>query len=263
MFKLKPFMREYPWGYENWIVSVHPHGQSLVQSADGKSCQLGTIAPSYPLLIKIIHADKTLSVQVHPDDAYARVHEHSLGKSECWYILRAEPDAALYCGFSRDCTAEDLRSALVHNTIKDFLLRQPVQAGDFVYVPAGMVHALGKGIEALEIQESSDITYRLYDWGRGRELHIEQGLQVITYDKPAQRATPFSGSFACPYFSVRVVGDAEATDTGDFVLFVQKAGMLRSGEQTLSVCANDTVFCRGGETVQLYAGATALCITLA
>ncbi len=167
-----------------------------------------------PLLFKFIDAQDDLSVQVHPNDAQAQVFEqYPFGKTEAWYILHAEPDARLYHGWLADVNAEQVRAALATNTLQDLIAAIPVQRDDVIFVPAGTVHAIGKGIVLAEIQENSDITYRLYDWGRqgkGRELHIEQSLRVIDGQPMPQHTIPglmiqsatFTRRFlvACQYF---------------------------------------------------------------
>jgi len=205
MFKTQPFVSEKVWGYERWIVSVHPAGQSLV---DDTTPQIGgtpleaIAGASYPLLIKIIQANETLSVQVHPDDDYARLHEHSAGKTECWYVLDAVPDAKIIYGLQKDYRRSELETAIRDNTIEHCLRSVPVSKGDFIFIPAGTVHAIQGGLRLLEVQQSSDITYRLYDWGRPREVHVQKGLDVLRY-LPESAMTPehpFSGKSVCPYF---------------------------------------------------------------
>ena len=140
-------------------------------------------AKRFPLLFKFIDAQDDLSVQVHPDDARAQAMEHQpFGKTEAWYILDAEPNAKLILGFKREVKSEEVVAAVKHKNLVDLLAPVPVQRGDVVIVPAGTVHAIGKGIVLAEIQENSDITYRLYDWDRqdnARELHIDQSLRVF------------------------------------------------------------------------------------
>lgn len=207
MFKTKPFVSEKVWGYERWIVSVHQAGQSAVDDTvpqiGGKA--LGeVIGSSYPLLIKIIQANETLSVQVHPDDEYAQLHEKSAGKTECWYVLDAVPDAAIIYGLNRAYNRQELETALKDNAIQDCLRFVPVSKGDFIFIPAGTVHAIRGGLRLLEIQQSSDITYRLYDWGRPREIHVKKGLDVIRHlpDSILTPEHPFSGKIICPYFTL-------------------------------------------------------------
>jgi mannose-6-phosphate isomerase len=131
-----------------------------------------------PLLVKYIFTREKLSVQVHPDDRQARARGLPNGKSECWYILEAEEGACLALGFKRPVSEEALRRAALDGSIEALLDWKPVRAGDFYYVPAGTVHAIGEGVSLIEIQQHSDVTYRLYDYGRPRELHLADGLAV-------------------------------------------------------------------------------------
>ena len=144
-----------------------------------------------PLLFKFIDAQDDLSVQVHPDDAQARVMEdYSFGKTEAWYILHAAPGARLILGFSRDVSPEEVAARVRDNGLVRLMTEVPVEPGDSLFVPAGTVHAIGRGIVLAEIQEDSDITYRLYDWGRqvaGRALHIDQSLRVLNYSRMARQ----------------------------------------------------------------------------
>jgi mannose-6-phosphate isomerase len=142
----------------------------------------------FPLLAKFLDAEQRLSVQVHPDDSYARTHEEGkLGKTETWYILHAEPGAELVLGLRREAGQDEVRRAIAEGSLEDLLHTFSVQPGDVVFVPAGTVHAIGAGVVLYELQEYSDVTYRLYDYGRlqangrPRELHIEQSLAVMSY----------------------------------------------------------------------------------
>ncbi|MCI1210150.1 MAG: class I mannose-6-phosphate isomerase [Treponema sp.] len=196
MLKLNPVLSKKIWGYELWIASTHPNGrqQEFYEAAGG----------DYPLLIKIIQADSTLSVQVHPNDEQARILENGSGKTECWYVLDAKPGSQLIYGMNGQYSTEELRKAIENDNLNDYMRSVPVKKGDFIYIPAGTVHAIGGGLRLLETQQSSDITYRLYDWGRGRELHIEKGLQVLKNDG-IRDIKPFSGKFVCPYFSLEQI----------------------------------------------------------
>ena len=143
----------------------------------------------FPLLAKFMDAQDKLSVQVHPGDEYARQRENGkLGKTEVWYILHADPGAALIHGLSRAVTREEVQQAISSVTLESLVHDEPVQAGDVVFVPAGTVHAIGAGIILYELQEYSDVTYRLYDYGRltaegkPRELHIGRSLDVMHYE---------------------------------------------------------------------------------
>ena len=150
---------------------------------------IAIFGPRFPLLAKFLDAQDKLSVQVHPGDEYARQHENGkLGKTEAWYILHADPGAALIHGLSRAVTREEVQQAISSVTLESLVHDEPVQAGDVVFVPAGTVHAIGAGIILYELQEYSDVTYRLYDYGRltaegkPRELHIGRSLDVMHYE---------------------------------------------------------------------------------
>ena len=131
-----------------------------------------------PLLVKYIFTSERLSIQVHPSDEQARARGLPSGKEECWYILDAEPGAMLGLGLKREVTPEVLRKAALDGSIEDLIDWKPVKAGDFFYVPAGTVHAIGGGLSLLEFQQNADVTYRLYDYGRPRELHLDEGIAV-------------------------------------------------------------------------------------
>lgn len=131
-----------------------------------------------PLLVKYIFTSDKLSVQVHPNDQEARDRGFENGKSEFWYILEADEDARLGLGLKSTVSEDDLRSAAIDGSIEQLMDWRSVKAGDFFYVPAGTIHAIGAGITLLEIQQNSDITYRLFDYGRPRELHLEDGIAV-------------------------------------------------------------------------------------
>ncbi len=173
----------------------------------------------FPLLFKFIDAQDDLSVQVHPDDAEAQAMERQpFGKTEAWYVLHAEPGAKLILGFNQEVTPERVAASIKDKTLVDLLAFVPVERGDVLFVPAGTVHAIGKGIVLAEIQENSDITYRLYDWGReakGRELHIAQSLDVLGYGRmtgPKIPAAVIPGRqfdrhylVACRYFALELL----------------------------------------------------------
>lgn len=142
-----------------------------------------------PLLAKYIFTSERLSIQVHPDDDQARARGLAQGKTECWYILEAEPDATLGLGLTRAVSSDELRAAALDGSIEELMDWRPVRAGDFFFVPAGTVHAIGAGISLLEFQQNSDVTYRLYDYGRPRELHLDDGIAV-------SRPEPYSDGLA-------------------------------------------------------------------
>jgi len=195
MLKLTGIVSNKIWGYENWIASTHDNGlqEDFLKALGGK----------YPLLIKVIQANESLSVQVHPDDEWAckLEGEGSVGKTECWYVLQADKGAKLVYGLKGKHTREDLESAINSNTLEKYLNQVQVHTGDFIFIPSGTVHAIGGGLRLLEVQQSCDITYRLYDWGRPRELHVSKALDVIKNTK-LPKIQKFKNNFSCDYFSL-------------------------------------------------------------
>ncbi len=196
MLQLTPIRSEKVWGYEDWIASTHPDGcQKDFQAAVG----------DYPLLVKVIQADDTLSVQVHPDDEKAVELEGagSRGKTECWLILDAKPGSTLVYGMKKAYSSEELKKAIEEKRLEDCLNIVEVKKGDFIFIPSGTVHAIGGGLRLMEVQQSCNITYRLYDWGRPREIHVEKGLQCIKNEN-SKDIQPLN-RFSCQYFSLETV----------------------------------------------------------
>lgn len=181
---------------ETWECSIHPDGPSVVANGEysGKTLMellqknprwLGNkVGKELPILVKFIDAEKDLSVQVHPNDEYARKYERQNGKTEMWYVLDAKPGAELVYGFAHDITPYQLRSAVQAGDLSKHLQKVKVKKGDTFFIPPGTVHAIGAGILVAEIQENSNVTYRVYDYdrigkdGKKRELHIEKAIEV-------------------------------------------------------------------------------------
>ena len=173
---------------------------------------------SFPLLFKLIDANENLSIQVHPGDEVAAERHNSYGKTEMWYVVDAEPGAELIIGFSDDCSRDAYLDALDEGLVEDLLQKVPVKKGDVFFIPAGLVHAIGKGVVVAEIQQSSDITYRIYDYkrvddqGNERELHTEQALDVINFNaskEPKTVYTPLMNEVtplvSCNYFTTNML----------------------------------------------------------
>ncbi|MBQ7881345.1 MAG: class I mannose-6-phosphate isomerase [Treponema sp.] len=209
MIKLSPIHSEKIWGYEDWIASTHP---------DGLQSDFVNTVKDFPLLVKIIQANESLSVQVHPDDKNAKELEgpNTSGKTECWYVLDAEHDSKLIYGFNKNYSKEEIQKAIETNTLEPLLNIVNVKKGDFIYIPAGTVHAIGKGLRLLEVQQSCNITYRLYDWGRDRELHIAKSLKSLKNTKPKQ-IEQLQEEFKCDYFELNKV-----SVKGGYSFFVHK-----------------------------------------
>lgn len=227
-FLLKPSGKDYLWGgrrlnddfskgidmeplAETWECSTHPDGPSTVSGGAFSGRTLAEVLKEHPeflgthprtkgelpILIKFIDAKKDLSVQVHPTDEYAAEHENGqLGKTEMWYVLDASKDAKLVYGFHHDVEKEDLRRSIADGTVEKYLQKVPIKKDDLFYIEAGTVHAIGAGALIAEIQESSNLTYRLYDYnrtdknGKKRELHIDKALDVANLKASAEPRQP-------------------------------------------------------------------------
>lgn len=171
LVRLTPSFREKIWGTT--------HLSPWFPDSSGKTGEVWFLGErEYPILIKFIFTSERLSVQVHPGDPYAREHENSRGKTEMWHILRAEPGAKIAAGFREPVKRNRLREASLSGEIEQLLTWREVSAGDTYFTPAGTVHAIGGGIALCEIQQNSDVTYRLYDYGRPRELHLDKAVEV-------------------------------------------------------------------------------------
>ncbi len=303
-FLLQPCGKDYLWGgtrlrddfskniditpfAESWECSTHPDGQSVVATGIFKGKVLGEVLKEHPeflgthpsdeygipILIKFIDAKKDLSVQVHPNDAYARTYENGqLGKTEMWYVLDAAPGAQLVYGFHRDLTKDMLRKCAEDGSIENYLQKVNVHKNDVFLVTPGTVHAIGAGALIAEIQESSNLTYRLYDYnrtdknGKKRELHIDKALQVANLQSsgtPRQpmRVLKYKPGYAsellcrCKYFQVeRLLINTERlrrmyrfhTENNSFVVFVciDGCGVLFSEDSSESInfFKGDTIF---------------------
>ena len=249
---LTPAAKDYLWGgsrlnddfnlgidadpfAEAWVCSTHPDGETFVPACGCTLRELIKQHPEYlgthasgvnggelPILIKLIDAKKDLSVQVHPDDDYALKYENSLGKTEMWYVLDAKPGTELIYGFNLDVTKEQVRRSVLDGSIESLLNRAPVKKNDLFLIEAGTVHAIGAGCLIAEIQESSNLTYRLYDYnrtdkyGNKRELHIDKALEVANLNSSSDPRQPmrvlrYSSGYAselltrCKYFQVERV----------------------------------------------------------
>jgi mannose-6-phosphate isomerase len=178
------------------LAATGPHAGKTLGSLfkEFSSPLLGPAARSQdsPLLIKVIFAREKLSVQVHPDDALAQKYGQPRGKTECWYALSAEPGAQVAAGLNPGVTIAQVRAAIQANSLESYLNLLPISAGDMVLIEAGTVHAIWPGSILLEVQQNSDITYRLYDYGRPRELHIDKGLEATRADARAGKTAPQS-----------------------------------------------------------------------
>ena len=241
--KLKPALKDYLWGgtrlkteykmesdlekvAEAWVLSTHKDGPSVVLNGElcgktlteaveifGADClgENGKKFSYFPILIKLIDARDDLSVQVHPNDEYALKVEGEYGKTEMWYIVDCEEGAALYYGFKEEISKEEFRKKIADNTITDVLNRVPVKKGDVFFIPSDTIHAIGRGILIAEIQQNSNTTYRVCDYGRlgadgkPRPLHIDKAVEVTNLTPPPESKDLSAGTLAeCEYFKVRL-----------------------------------------------------------
>jgi mannose-6-phosphate isomerase len=204
--------------------------------------------PALPLLVKYLFTSEKLSIQVHPSDAEAQSKGLASGKEECWLVLDAEPGASLGIGTLRELSSDELRSAALDGSIEGLIDWKSVQRGDFFYIPAGTVHAIGAGVCLIEIQQNADITYRLYDYGRPRELHLDDGVAVskaVPYRHPLQRHVDFAVDQTLvdgPLFQVRLTGDASETLPGSgplIVVPVEGHVTAKAGDALVTVAAGE------------------------
>lgn len=267
---------------ESWNIASHENGMSVVADGHlkGKTLEelielydeefLGTaLSPEhsskFPLLIKLLDATDILSVQVHPDDDYAAVYEDGeLGKTEMWYIIDAKPGASLVYGIEPGTTKEEFKRSIEEGNLEKYLKKLKVEPGDVLYMPAGMVHAIGAGILICEIQQNSDTTYRVYDWnrvgqdGRPRALHIDKALDVIdfegeydrekleglTVDENGARRTYY---IATEYFAIEKLEiESQFSDSTDGSKFYTLSVMEGSGR--IEYNGDSITFC-GGQSI--------------
>lgn len=233
--KLKHLTPELDRIGESWEISHVKENISVVSNGDLTSKSLGELIDSYgpellgkkvmsrfgnqfPLLIKFIDACDDLSIQVHPDDELAKKRHNSFGKTEMWYVISAKEGAKLYSGFSKLITPEVYMESVRNNTFMDYVLQHPLSAGDVFFVPTGRVHAIGAGTFVAEIQQTSDVTYRIYDFdrrdanGNSRELHTELAKDAIDYSLYQEYKTVYDAKdntpaalVSCPYFETNLL----------------------------------------------------------
>jgi len=279
-FRLKPWFSERVWGKPNlqpWYAETGT--TELVGEAwlTGPACvvetgplagrTLGDVAAEYaeelltpgalaefPLLVKMLFPAAKLSVQVHPDDAEAQAIGLHRGKTECWYVLEAEPGAEVALGLKQGTTLEGIRAAVADGSMESLMQMVPVEVGDMIFVDAGTVHAIGPGVVLLETQQTCDVTYRLYDYGRPRELHLEQGLAVTKLHTAAGKVAPiamdgFTRVIAQKYFVVdrfevaagATVSLSDVTGVSGCVVCLKGSGTVTSSEGSVELSIGEAV----------------------
>ena len=288
LLKLKPSFKDYLWGghrlvddyqkeydgeilAESWELSCHPDGPSYIVNGEhaGKTLRefietegkevLGTNCErfeDFPILAKFIDARDSLSIQVHPDNAYALKYEGQYGKTEMWYVMDCEPGAYLYYGFNREVSAEEFAERIEKETLEEVLNKVEVHKGDVLFIEARTLHAICKGILIAEIQQNSNLTYRIYDYGRvgadgkKRELHVEKALKVTDRFSVVKNTDAYPHVADCEYFTVdklyldgTLMGSVKGTvDKSSFVsiLFMEGEGQISCGGEVLPYRKGDS-----------------------
>ncbi len=287
MIKLTPVLKNYLWGgrklhtlygrenggdkiSESWEASIHPDGisQPLGQYLAENPKAVNEAGDTFPVLIKYIDAMENLSVQVHPEDDYARRVEGDNGKTEMWYIVDADENAGIYCGFRKDVDKDAFLTKVQDGTVEELLNFIPVKKGDCYLIEAGTVHAIGAGCVICEIQQNSNVTYRVYDYnrrgadGKLRQLHIDKAMEVINFRKfqdhtntqPALKTAGYDLQtltqcqyFRCRKLTLRECFQAETPDSFLTVNVLSGAGMING----ISFSAGDCFFLPAGEGLTL------------
>ncbi|PIX06740.1 MAG: mannose-6-phosphate isomerase [Flavobacteriales bacterium CG_4_8_14_3_um_filter_35_10] len=296
--KFEPILQEKIWGGtklksllnkasdkenigESWEVSAVKNNVSIVSNGVYKGKNLQDLLEQYksdlvgnkvfkqfgaqfPLLIKFIDAKEALSIQLHPNDELAQKRHESFGKTEMWYVMQADKNASLIVGFKTDCTQETYLKYLNENKIVNLLNSEKVTEGDVFFIPTGRIHAIGAGVLLAEIQQTSDITYRIFDWnrvdaqGNGRELHTDLALEAIDYKAQTNYKTNFHSTLnqtkpvvVCPYFTTNIIPilgtlikDYSANDS--FVIYI-----CTKGRVNLSYGNNQLEVIEMGESILL------------
>ncbi|MDH7446870.1 type I phosphomannose isomerase catalytic subunit [Aquimarina sp. 2201CG14-23] len=295
ILKFKPILKEKIWGGdklkdvfgkessgpatgESWEISDVEEDQSVIQNGrfSGKTLKALLIdykeklvgeknfkrfGTKFPLLIKFIDAKEDLSVQLHPGDEIAKQKHNSLGKTEMWYVVQSDNDANIIVGFNQEVTPELYQKHVAEKSIKDILHYEPVDAGDTFFIYSGLIHAIGKGVLLAEIQQTSDITYRVYDWdrtdanGNHRELHQQDALEAIDFKSNSDykitynlKKNQITDLVSCPHFITNIIeADHEMVlshvGLDSFVVYmcVEGQAMIESEENTMDIALGETI----------------------
>ncbi len=303
ILKLKPSCKDYIWGgtklkenfnkkfdgdilAETWELSCHDDGPSYVVMDDkevslkdyikeqGKKI-LGTNCDqfeNFPILIKFIDAKGNLSIQVHPNDDYALKNENSYGKTEMWYVVDCKKDSYLYYGFNKEISKEEFRQRIEDETLLEVLNKLSVNKGDVFFIDAGVIHAIGENITIAEIQQNSNLTYRVYDYGRvgadgkKRELHIDKAIEVTSRTLPEKKSFG-SHLGTCKYFTVDKINlDGEYVDVVDdksfvHLLVIEGAGVVSCDGGKENFDKGDSLFIPAGSGMFKVIGSGTVLVT--
>lgn len=269
MYKFEPIIKQMIWGSESWEISGVPGNETVVACGEYKGKTLNDLVrqlkgqlvgeenykrfgDEFPLLIKFIDAKQDLSIQVHPNDEIAHKHGKSRGKTEMWVALPSASGAQLYCGLKKQITPEQYKAMVENDTITDALSRYEVKEDDVFFIPAGRIHAIGAGCMVAEIQQTSDVTYRIYDYkrkdknGNYRELHTQQASESIDYTVLPNYRTAYQPKknegvqvAECPYFTTAIYDLTEPmtldySELDSFVILIALKGegsIMANGEE--------------------------------
>ena len=280
MYKFQPLIKQMIWGSESWQISGVAGNETIVACGEDKGKSLNELVSQqkeklvgeenykrfgneFPLLIKFIDAKQDLSIQVHPNDEIAHKHGKSRGKTEMWYALPCAPSAQLYCGLKKQITPEEYKQMVDNDTITDALARYEVKEDDTFFIPAGRIHAIGGGCVVAEIQQTSDVTYRIYDYkrkdkdGNYRELHTQLASESIDYTVLPNYRTEYEPAknegvqiAECPYFTTAVYDLTEPmtldySELDSFVILIAV-----KGEGTITADGEEMEF-KKGDTILL------------
>ena len=278
MYKFQPIIKQMIWGSESWQISGVAGSETIVACGDDKGKSLNELVSQqkeklvgednykrfgneFPLLIKFIDAKQDLSIQVHPNDEIAHKHGKSRGKTEMWFALPCAPEAQLYCGLKKQITPEEYKQMVDNGTITDALARYDVKEDDTFFIPAGRIHAIGGGCVVAEIQQTSDVTYRIYDYkrkdkdGNYRELHTQLASESIDYTVLPNYRTEYQPAknegvqiAECPYFTTAIYDltepmtlDYSELDSFVILIAVKGEGTIAANGEEMKFKKGDTI----------------------
>ena len=278
MYKFQPIIKQMIWGSESWQISGVAGSETIVACGDDKGKSLNELVSQqkeklvgednykrfgneFPLLIKFIDAKQDLSIQVHPNDEIAHKHGKSRGKTEMWFALPCAPEAQLYCGLKKQITPEEYKQMVDNDTITDALARYDVKEDDTFFIPAGRIHAIGGGCVVAEIQQTSDVTYRIYDYkrkdkdGNYRELHTQLASESIDYTVLPNYRTEYQPAknegvqiAECPYFTTAIYDltepmtlDYSELDSFVILIAVKGEGTIAANGEEMKFKKGDTI----------------------
>ena len=278
MYKLEPILRPMIWGSELWVLSGYPERLSVVAEGPDKGMNINELVArekgrlvgeecyrrfgdEFPLLVKFLDVHAPLSIQVHPSEEFAQARQGLHGKTEMWYVIRAEKDARLMCGFSREITPDEFTRRVADGSITDVIASHDIAPGDVFFIPTGRVHALLEGSYIAEIQQTSDSTYRIWDYnrpgldGKPRPLHTELAKDALDYRVCDSYKTPYEPQrdaevplVSCEYFTTSVLElsapfrkDLSSLDSFLIVMCLEGGALLRSQGREARVAADECV----------------------